>query len=448
MPPHRAAHTKIVTTDTSSTSLVVGGANGASVTGTGGIYAGYAALSTAAAPLIAPLTLRGGGAPGAYTTVNSAIILKNAAGTEQWRLYGTGADGSANYMNLYIGGEAGLSQPTDNVTAGYGNIGIGYQALKDISTGSWNVVLGVSTAENITTGTYNIAIGASAMAFGTTLDNCVAVGSNALVDCISGTSNTAVGSDALANATGNNNTAMGKSALINHVVGNENTALGSFALAGITTTTADVTAVGYQAGRLITAATPNTQSTQCVYLGANTRSSAVNQTNEIVIGYNADGRGSNTATLGNTSVTQAYLPLAIFQGTRAVAMGEWANQTFSAGEYTSDTGTWTVASGDVTTNRFSIVGKTVTWQLVLANTSVATTPLQLRVAIPGSLTAAAVVRGGACGATTANGAATEPGYWTLGSSGAFIAFRRSNGAVWDDGTDNTSISAVIVFEIA
>jgi hypothetical protein len=40
-----------------------------------------------------------------------------------------------------------------------------------------------------------------------------------------------------------------------------------------------------------------------VYLGSDTRASADNAQNEIVIGYNAIGSGSNTIQLGNTSIT-------------------------------------------------------------------------------------------------------------------------------------------------
>ena len=42
-------------------------------------------------------------------------------------------------------------------------------------------------------------------------------------------------------------------------------------------------------------------------LGYRTSPLADNQTNQIVIGYDATGAGSNTATLGNTSITKTIL---------------------------------------------------------------------------------------------------------------------------------------------
>jgi len=70
----------------------------------------------------------------------------------------------------------------------------------------------------------------------------------------------------------------------------------------------NTTAQGYEAGRFYGSGTDVlTSATQCLYLGASSRASADAVTNEIVIGYNAIGAGSNTATLGNTSVTRTQL---------------------------------------------------------------------------------------------------------------------------------------------
>jgi hypothetical protein len=68
------------------------------------------------------------------------------------------------------------------------------------------------------------------------------------------------------------------------------------------------TAIGVSAGRYYGAGTDqNVSATQCVYLGGLSRAYASGDTNEIVIGYNAIGAGSNTATLGNTSITSTVL---------------------------------------------------------------------------------------------------------------------------------------------
>ena len=53
--------------------------------------------------------------------------------------------------------------------------------------------------------------------------------------------------------------------------------------------------------------TVNAQATNSVFLGANTKAQANNQTNQIVIGYNAIGNGSNTVTIGNDQITKTVL---------------------------------------------------------------------------------------------------------------------------------------------
>jgi hypothetical protein len=48
-----------------------------------------------------------------------------------------------------------------------------------------------------------------------------------------------------------------------------------------------------------------------LYLGGDTKASTASRSNEIVIGYNAIGNGSNTVTIGNTSVTDNYFSQAV-----------------------------------------------------------------------------------------------------------------------------------------
>jgi hypothetical protein len=131
-----------------------------------------------------------------------------------------------------------------------------------------------------------------------------AVGISALSNNSGGDGNTASGSSALFNNTGgNSNTASGWRALYSNTTGNNNTASGNQALLfnadGISNT-----AIGYRAGRKIADDSGNnTTSDYSVYLGSDTKASADDAQNEIVIGYNAIGAGTNTIQLGNTSVT-------------------------------------------------------------------------------------------------------------------------------------------------
>lgn len=126
-------------------------------------------------------------------------------------------------------------------------------------------------------------------------------------------------------ATSPGNTAQGLSALRNLISGlGGNTAQGSKALYSLTNGYANSaqgflglyelvngiynTADGYAAGRyLADGGTPLTSATNSLYIGANTKASADNVTNETVIGYNATGRGNNTVQIGDTNVTDTYI---------------------------------------------------------------------------------------------------------------------------------------------
>ena len=65
-------------------------------------------LSTANNPSQTPLILRGGGIEDDYDDINSALIFKDAADNEVWRIWGGDPDDSNdNAQNLFIGLNAG-----------------------------------------------------------------------------------------------------------------------------------------------------------------------------------------------------------------------------------------------------------------------------------------------------------------------------------------------------
>ena len=134
--------------------------------------------------------------------------------------------------------------------------------------------------------------------------------------------NTALGSNALYyNTIGIANTAIGYAALNYNTTGSYNTAIGVGALYANTTGIAN-TAIGNTAGRFTSASAANATSANSVYLGYDTRSLASGDTNEIVIGASAIGNGSNTATLGNTSVTGWYMGATKLIGVRGAAVAD------------------------------------------------------------------------------------------------------------------------------
>jgi hypothetical protein len=99
--------------------------------------------------------------------------------------------------------------------------------------------------------------------------------------------------------------------------------------------------------------------------------------------------------------------------------GAWISTTFASGDYTAATGTWTVASGDVTTNAYRLSGRTFTIGLNITNTENSATTAGLRVAIPLGMTAtkaiASYMRVGNDG-----GSAVAPGFVRVQASATNI----------------------------
>ncbi len=115
------------------------------------------------------------------------------------------------------------------------------------------------------------------------------------------------------NSTGNFNTGIGQSALFQNT-GSNNTGIGVNVIQGNSTGSNNV-GLGYNAGvfdmnNLNTSVFDNS-----VFLGANSKMHADGETNQIVIGYNAIGNGSNTIQLGNTSISNVKTSGTLTTGT-------------------------------------------------------------------------------------------------------------------------------------
>ena len=208
--------------------------------------------------------------------------------------------GNPGLANFFFGRSGNTS-----ATAG-GNIALGYTALASVSSGGFNVAVGNSAMNANTTGQSNVAVGVGALYVNTTGYYNTAVGPFSLVSNISGFENAATGAGALQSlTTGNSNTATGSAALQSLDSGSNNNAVGVNSLTGLVTGT-DNSALGDGAGD-DTPQGPNASSIQNTYLGASTQSLLSGDTNETVIGAYAVGHGTNSVTLGNTSVTSTYL---------------------------------------------------------------------------------------------------------------------------------------------
>ena len=210
-----------------------------------------------------------------------------------------------------------------------------------------NIAIGTSTLAAATTGDKNIAIGTSALAATTTGAENTSLGYNTMSANTAGAGNTAIGSNsltALNNATSTNalrNAALGYNSLTALTTGAYNTSIGSNALASLASGSSNV-ALGNEAGQLITAGTANTSMTGGVIIGADARPSASGTTNEIALGYQARGLGSNTAVIGNSSTTLTSLNGDVLIGTTTDA-GSYKLQV--TGD-TKLTGTLTITGGN------------------------------------------------------------------------------------------------------
>ena len=172
------------------------------------------------------------------------------------------------------------------------NVALGNNSLTTNTTGNFNLAIGSASLESNLDGTDNIALGYASLNLNSSGINNVGVGSSTLFSNTTGSSNTAIGTLSLGNiSTGTDNVGIGFRSLGTLGLGrSQNTAIGSQA--------------GYYRG---SANLSLLSATGGIYIGYQSRASANAQTNEIVIGTQAVGLGSNTAVIGATTQTAATI---------------------------------------------------------------------------------------------------------------------------------------------
>lgn len=116
------------------------------------------------------------------------------------------------------------------------------------------------------------------------------------------------------NTTGNYNSIFGVEAGLNNTTGQQNSFFGVSA-GRSNTTGGNNSFFGVLAGRYLNNGSELTVSSNSVFLGYDTRANADSETNQIVIGYEGRGLGSNTTVIGNTSTTQTHLHGSLTVGT-------------------------------------------------------------------------------------------------------------------------------------
>ena len=206
---------------------------------------------------------------GAITS--GTVTYPNSDGTSGQSII-TDGTGNLSWGNPTIISDADFNTygGTNSFTSltGTNNASFGYNVL-NTNSGNYNSAFGTYSL-NSTTGSYNSGYG-----------------SLTLFNNTSGQNNSAIGYGALNhNTTGSNNSSNGTNSLTYNTTGSNNVALGS------------------DAGRYASdGETSITVVNNSVFVGENARPLADNQTNQVVIGYNAVGKGSNTVQLGNSAIT-------------------------------------------------------------------------------------------------------------------------------------------------
>jgi len=191
-------------------------------------------------------------------------------------------DKAFNSVNNTSIGHYTNNSGSDNIAIGYGSL---YNNVNSVN----NIAIGNSSLNHTIGGGYNVTIGVYAMYENINSNYNTAIGTTALRNNRYGDHNTAIGNSSLYSNLGSENTAIGKFSLLNNIGGTLNTA------------------IGVNAGSYLIDNSPKTNGDYGVYLGANTKGKENNTYNEIVIGYDAEGNGSNTVTLGNYNITKTFL---------------------------------------------------------------------------------------------------------------------------------------------
>jgi uncharacterized delta-60 repeat protein len=240
----------------------------------------------------------------ANTFVGERTGNSNTLGSNNSFFGGTaGRDNSVGNNNTFIGQNAGQQN-----TSGSSNTFVGSQAGSYTTTGNNNTFVGEQAGILNTLGYSNAFFGDNSGYKNTTAYENTFIGSFSGYENKTGIENTFVGTSAgQNNGVGSDNTYIGHRAGNSNISGSNNTLVGNSAGFNITSGS-DNTFVGKNAGYYISnGSSAVSGSNRSVFIGTDVKSNGHDETNQIVIGYNAVGNGTNTVTIGNNDITDTYL---------------------------------------------------------------------------------------------------------------------------------------------
>lgn len=187
--------------------------------------------------------------------------------------YSAGYSATGQY-NTFIGGYSGV-----NAGSGENNTCVGYSSAGSSSLGASNTFIGAFSGQLAGGANMNTAVGYYGQSSNTTGAYNVSLGAGCFNPISIGAGN----------YTGDGGVAVGTNALSCKLDGGQDIA------------------IGYGAGSIYTGSASRQHGSQSIFIGYLTGSYAANCTNETVIGNILYGHGSNTVTIGNSSITDTYL---------------------------------------------------------------------------------------------------------------------------------------------
>jgi len=279
---------------------------------------------------------------------------------------GQGTTSATTTLALTNSSDVNLLTMNDDGTFNGLNIGIGENA--------GTIRIGPSAAASKTTNLNWVAIGNQAGQANTTGASWLALGVAAGTSNINGSFWTSIGyTSGLLNTTGSSWTAIGTNAGRNNTTGSAWTAIGRDAGRENLTGSSWV-AIGLDAGRYITGTTTALQYYQnSTYIGTTTKgtngTSGTPTTNETVIGYAAEGNGSNTVTIGSSAVTANY-----FRGSlNAKGQGTTSATTTLALTNSSDENLFTINDDGTLSGKNIAIGEKITATRIGENAGISAT---------------------------------------------------------------------------
>lgn len=290
------------------TDAIIVGQNGAgtvtsSVKGNGEIYTAATPTATAFSHYHGQTASDGIVRPKTIANVRTEIVTTAAVDSAKPNiLTGTGtintilkSTGTNTYGNSNLSDNGTIITSSTDLSVNGLRVGRG---SGNIST---NVALGNNALTSVTTSDFNVAIGQNALQYQSNGGSNMAIGGNSMQNATGGIGNSALGVGALNGlSTGNSNVSLGNSSMFFAGNSNDNTSVGATSLYRLVNSNGN-TAIGFDSGRYVAGGGNLTTSTNSIFIGKGSKAGADSQDNQIVIGYNSEGLGSNTSVFGNSS---------------------------------------------------------------------------------------------------------------------------------------------------